>query len=120
MKRPAPSSEDGAPSNEEQPTTPPETKKLKKSEVEKKFYADEVAFELNLDEGYTFIHCFTNHCSEKEEMLKKLDKPFIRTSAKVTILHLKKYLKKKLDASVKDVRCILILFHFLGGNYISW
>lgn len=52
-------------------------------------------------------------CSEKEELLKKLDKPFIRTSAKVTILHLKKYLKQKLDASVKDVHtsvCSLTFF----------
>jgi len=88
LKRPNPS-EDSAPS--EEPSTPTVTKKLKKSDVEKKFYADEVAFELTLDE------------LEKDDMLKKLDRPFIRTSAKVTILHLKKYLKKKLETPVKDV-----------------
>jgi len=83
VKRPVPSSEDSSVANEEQ-TPNPLAKKLKKSEVEKKFYADEVAFELNLDE------------SEKEDSLKKLDKPFIRTSAKVTILHLKKIFKEKI------------------------
>lgn len=67
-------------------------KKLKKSEALKKFYADEVGFELSVDE------------SEADSGLKNLDKPFIRTSSKVTILHLKKYLQKKLNLpSLKDL-----------------
>eukprot|EP01117_Protostelium_nocturnum_P004627 TRINITY_DN167_c0_g1_i1.p1 TRINITY_DN167_c0_g1~~TRINITY_DN167_c0_g1_i1.p1 ORF type:complete len:289 (+),score=93.65 TRINITY_DN167_c0_g1_i1:68-934(+) len=68
-------------------------KKLKKEELKKQFYSDEVGFELILDES--------------ETNLKALDKPFIRTSAKVTVKHLKKYLisKLKLDSnSVKDLQ----------------
>jgi len=59
-------------------------KKIKKSEL-KKFYADEIGFELILDE------------KEADSRLRQLDKPFIRTSAKVTVKHLKKYLLKKLN-----------------------
>jgi len=69
----------------------PATKKLKKSEAMKKFYSDEVAFELTLDE------------KEKDETLKILDKPFIRTSAKVTVKHLKKYLQKKLSLDLSSL-----------------
>jgi len=61
----------------------PVAKKIKKSEL-KKFYSEEVSFELSLDE------------SETNLQLKKLDKPFIRTSARVTVKQLKKYLQKKL------------------------
>jgi len=69
----------------------PVAKKIKKSEL-KRFYSDEVSFELTLDENET-----TND-------LKRLDKPFIRTSAKVTVKHLKKYLQKKLNLeSIKEL-----------------
>ncbi len=41
---------------------------------------------------------------EKDPRLRKLDKPYIRTSAKVTVKHLKKYIQKKLTLDdTKDV-----------------
>jgi len=90
---------------EEVPDEPVRTRVLKKSEAMKKFYSDEVGFELLLDEG------------EKDIALQKLDKPFIRTSARVTVLHLKKYLQKKLSfPSVKDVR----KFFKLVLTFTSW
>jgi len=51
---------------------------------------DEVSFTLTLDEN------------EKNPLLKQLDKPFIRTSAKVTVKHLKKYIQKKLNLESKQ------------------
>jgi polycomb group RING finger protein 3 len=78
-----------------QEAAPPPTKRLKKGEAHKRIYNDEVAFELALDESGpegTF------------EGLPKLDKPFIRTSAKITVFHLKKFLTKKLNLkSLNDV-----------------
>ena len=68
-----------------------EPKRIKKSEALKKFYADEIGFELNLDE------------SEVNKNLGRLRKPFIRTSAKVTVMHLKKYIKQKLGIEFTDV-----------------
>ena len=38
--------------------------------------------------------------------MKGLEKPFIKTSSKATVLHLKKYLCKKLNVNAaSDVRC---------------
>eukprot|EP01118_Nematostelium_gracile_P010685 TRINITY_DN3721_c0_g1_i1.p1 TRINITY_DN3721_c0_g1~~TRINITY_DN3721_c0_g1_i1.p1 ORF type:complete len:261 (-),score=51.56 TRINITY_DN3721_c0_g1_i1:47-829(-) len=74
----------------EKETAEPAAKKIKKSEL-KKFYPDEISFELHLDEN------------ENDESLRNLDKPFIRTSAKVTIKHLKKYLQKKLSLDTKEL-----------------
>jgi len=67
------------------PLNPEPTKKIKKSEILNKFYSDEVGFELVTDE------------TEADRIVSKLEKPFIRTSAKVTVLHLKKYLKKEVE-----------------------
>jgi len=61
-------------------------RRLKKGEANKRIYTDEVAFELALDET-----------SPESIGLPKLDKPFIRTSAKITIFHLKKFLSNKLN-----------------------
>jgi len=83
-----------SPSEPSKPIVQPETitKKLKRAEAAKRFYQDEVAFELLLDEG------------ETDPSLPPLQKPFIRTSAKVTVKHLKKYLQKKLDlTNIKDI-----------------
>jgi len=72
---------------------PPPSKRLKKGEAHKRIYNDEVAFELALDPS-----------SPETADLPKLDKPFIRTSAKITVFHLKKFLSKKLNLkSVNDV-----------------
>lgn len=38
-----------------------------------------------------------NYRSADSVGLPKLDKPFIRTSAKITVFHLKKFLSKKLN-----------------------
>jgi len=67
-----------------EPTLAP--KRLKKGEGNKRIYNDEVAFELSVDES-----------SAESASLPKLDKPFIRTSAKITVFHLKKFLSKKLN-----------------------
>lgn len=64
----------------------PGPKRLKKGEGNKRIYNDEVAFELALDET-----------SAESVGLPKLDKPFIRTSAKITVFHLKKFLSNKLN-----------------------
>jgi hypothetical protein len=85
--------------NENEDDKSPEPKKIKKSEALKKFYSDEIGFELNLDE------------SEEDKSLGRLEKPFIRTSAKVTVMHLKKYLKQKLGIDINDVS--LRFLHFL-------
>jgi len=68
------------------PEPAPGPKRLKKGEGNKRIYNDEVAFELALDES-----------SAESAGLPKLDKPFIRTSAKITVFHLKKFLSKKLN-----------------------
>jgi len=68
----------------QEPTPAP--KRLKKGEGNKRIYNDEVAFELSVDES-----------SAESTNLPKLDKPFIRTSAKITVFHLKKFLSKKLN-----------------------
>jgi hypothetical protein len=70
----------------EAPEPAPAPKRLKKGEGNKRIYNDEVAFELAVDES-----------SAESVGLPKLDKPFIRTSAKITVFHLKKFLSKKLN-----------------------
>jgi len=71
---------------------PPPSKRIKKGEAHKRIYNDEIAFELALDP------------TSPETDLPKLDKPFIRTSAKITVFHLKKFLSKKLNLkSANDV-----------------
>ncbi|ELR20613.1 zinc finger, domain containing protein [Acanthamoeba castellanii str. Neff] len=59
----------------------PANKRLKR-DPSKPIYKDEVAFELTLDEG--------------EPGLQQLEKPVIRTSARVTVRHLKKFVGMKL------------------------
>lgn len=63
-----------------------EEKNLRKADSMKRIYADEISFELSREE------------EETDQMVSKLEKPYIRTSAKVTVKHLKKYLVKKLQA----------------------
>jgi len=70
----------------------PMAKKIKVSEL-KRFYSDEITFALSLDQLESEIGG-----------LKNLDKPYIRTSAKVTVKHIKKYIEKKLNLdSIKDL-----------------
>jgi len=87
------------------------SKKLRKEEASKKFYKDEVGFELLVDERE--IEC------NPSSYLRTLDKPFIRTSAKVTMKHLKKYLISKLQLSSNVFNDIEITYRgeLLGNEY---
>jgi len=84
---------------------PPPSKRLKKGEAHKRIYNDEIAFELSLDAACTDID------------LPKLDKPFIRTSAKITVFHLKKFLSKKLNLKTANEVEITYRGEVLGSEH---
>jgi len=90
-----------------QEPAPVVTKKLRKEDTQKKFYSDEVGFELVLDE------------KETSDKLKRLDKPFIRTSSRVTVKHLKKYLTNKIKMNPDDVVDLEITYRgeILGNEH---
>jgi len=81
-------------------------RRLKKGEGNRRFYNDEVAFELALDES-----------SPGSETLPKLDKPFIRTSSKITVFHLKKFLSKKLNLKTTNEVEISYKGELLGSEH---
>jgi len=84
----------------------PPSKRLKKGEAHKRIYNDEVAFELALDEN-----------SQDAVDMPKLDKPFIRTSAKITVYHLKKFLSKKLNLKAANDVEITYNGEILGSEH---
>lgn len=90
----------------EAPEPTPAPKRLKKGEGNKRIYNDEVAFELSVDES-----------SAESAGLPKLDKPFIRTSAKITVFHLKKFLCKKLNLKSTNEIDILYKSEVLGSEH---
>jgi hypothetical protein len=111
----------------------PANKRLKR-DPSKPIYKDEVAFELTLDEGYdgggeaTASECregWNSHSSagllllllllllRREPGLEQLEKPVIRTSARVTVRHLKKFVGMKLAIpNLHDVRRPPLFFFF--------
>ena len=54
---------------------------------------------------------------DEDEKVQKLEKPYIRTSARATILHLKKFLKKKLELASPDDVDILCQGQIMGREY---
>ncbi|PRP77246.1 putative Locus-specific chromosome binding protein [Planoprotostelium fungivorum] len=98
---PAPANNNGKPDANKQPY-----KKVKK-EDKSVFYTDEVGFELNVDEKNT------------NPELRPLDKPFIRTSAKVTVKHLKKYILNKLHIDLEKAPQVEIRYRgeVLGSEH---
>lgn len=102
----------------------PANKRLKR-DPSKPIYKDEVAFELTLDEGYdgggggeaTASECRDDSSAglllRREPGLEQLEKPVIRTSARVTVRHLKKFVGMKLAIpNLHDVRRPPLFFFF--------
>jgi hypothetical protein len=75
----------------------------------------------NVDEQISFVLEKEGEVEEEEdevnEKVQKLEKPFIRTSARATILHLKKFLKKKLELGSPDDVDILCQGQIMGREY---
>jgi len=82
-------------------------RKLTAEEAAKSFYSDEIAFELHLDES-----------AKKTGLpLIELAKPHIRTTAKITIVYIKKYLAQKVGVAQADQIEVLYKGEVLGVEH---
>eukprot|EP01112_Ceratiomyxa_fruticulosa_P004178 TRINITY_DN1457_c0_g2_i1.p1 TRINITY_DN1457_c0_g2~~TRINITY_DN1457_c0_g2_i1.p1 ORF type:complete len:375 (-),score=101.38 TRINITY_DN1457_c0_g2_i1:120-1151(-) len=82
-------------------------RKLTAEEAAKSFYNDEIAFELHLDES----------AKKAGSPLIELAKPHIRTTAKITIVYIKKYLAQKVGVSQADQIEVLYKGEVLGVEH---